>query len=60
MLLAFERRDEMEQQVARGLVNETTLVVDESLMKSNISASRLFMDSRLGFDLNINIESGKM
>ena len=48
MLLAFERRDELEQNAvqARGLVNETTLVMDDSLMKSNISASRLFMDSR--------------
>jgi hypothetical protein len=48
MLLAFERRDELEMNAAnaRGLVNETTLVVDDSFMRSNISASRLYMDSR--------------
>jgi hypothetical protein len=48
MLLAFERRDELEQNaaLARGLVNETTLVVDDSMFKSSISQSRLFIDSR--------------
>jgi hypothetical protein len=27
-------------------VNETTLVVDDSFLRSNLSTSRLFMDSR--------------
>ena len=39
MLLAFEMRDELENNAANAhkMINETTMVVDESLMKSNIS-----------------------
>jgi len=46
MLLAFERRDELEKNAenAKGLVNETTLVTD-SLIKSGLTNSR-FYDSR--------------
>ena len=48
MLLAFERRDELEVNAAnaRALANETTLVVDDSFLRSNHNTSRLFMDSR--------------
>ena len=44
-------RDELEANAANAnrLVNETTMVVDESLMKSNISQSRLYIDSRYDF-----------
>jgi hypothetical protein len=49
MLLAFEMKKEFEMNKADGGgkdINETTLVIEDSLMKTNISQSRLFIDSR--------------